>query len=559
MRLLTEALCSTSKAQMATWGAPNMVAYGSESSLRAAQDREVLLTGENLTIDQVVAVARQFSKVSLSDEARVRVRAARDIVDHITDDELVYGLNTELGPLAHQLVPADRLEQYQISTIVGHAVAYGQLFETSSVRAMMLARANGMARAGVGVRGEIIDALIELLNKEVHPIVRAGGSIGQADLAEMSQIGLVLVGLGEAEYKGEIMPGDQALKAVGMKPLVLQVKEALGLISANGVTIGYGSIVIADAISVLDVFNLSAALSLEAFGANLSIIHPAAARLKPHPGHIRTSTRLRKLLQDSYLWKKGAARKLQDSLSFRCIPQVHGALDEACDHLRQSMEIELNSGGDNPIVSIEDGTIVSVGNFDVTNIAIAFDNLRVALVHVIRLANERLHKHLWSDFSALPTGLARPENPLTRLLPLARTCSSLTAEAQSLANPISLSYGSQLGEGVEDHGSMAPLAVKATARLIYVARRVAALELMISASAIDMRGNPLLGKGTQIAYEIVHAHPSLDANVWKTELERVVEAVSEGKLLYWANEAVTNTDIDEVKVAQAQIKQGEQS
>jgi histidine ammonia-lyase len=540
-----------------------MVAQGNESIIQPAQDREILLTGEDLTIDQVVAVARQYSKVSLSDEARSRVRAARDVVDSVTDDQLVYGLNTELGPFAHQLVPADRLADYQISTIVGHAVAYGPQFETSAVRAMMLTRANGMAKAGVGVRAEIIDALIELLNKEVHPIVRSGGSIGQADLAEMSQIGLVLVGLGEAEYKGQVMPGDSALAAAGISPMVLQVKEALGLISANGVTLGYGSIVIADALQTLDVFNLSAALSLEAFGANLSIIHPAAARLKPHPGHVRTSKHLRRLLQGSYLWNKGAARKLQDSLSFRCIPQIHGSLDEACDHLRQSMEIELNSGGENPIVSIEDGTIVSVGNFDVTNIAVAFDNLRVALIHVIRLANERLHKHLWSEFSALPTGLAKPENPLTRLLPLARTCSSFTAEAQSLAHPISLSYTSQLGEGVEDHGSMAPLAVKATARLVYLAQRVAALELMISASAIDMRGNPSLGIGTEIAYEIVHAHPSLDANVWKTELERVVEAVSDGKLLYWANEAVTNAaknlESQEGKVTQAGTKKGEQS
>lgn len=536
-----------------------MVAHDHDSEIIPMQDREVLLTGEDLTIDQVIAVSRQYSKVALSEEARERVCAARGIVDLITETELVYGLNTELGPLAHQPVPADRMAAFQLRTIVGHAVGYGPQFDTSAVRAMMLSRANGMAKAGVGVRPETIDALIELLNRGVHPIVKAGGSIGQADLAEMSQIGLVLVGLGEAEYKGEVLPGDQALAAAGLEPLVLQVKEALGLISANGVTTGYGSIVISDAIRVLDTFNLSAALSLEAFGANLSIIHPAAARLKPHPGHTRTAACLRRLLQDSYLWKKGSARKLQDSLSFRCIPQVHGALDEACTHLRQSMEIELNSSSDNPIVSIEDNTIVSVGNFDVTNIAIGFDNLRIALAHVIRIANERLHKHLWSDFSALPTGLAKPENPLTRLLPLARTCSSFTAEAHSLATPISLSYGSQLGEGVEDHGTMAPLSVKATARMIYLAWRVAALELMISASAIDMRGNPSLGKGTEVAYGIVHAHPSLDANVWKTELERVVEAVSEGKLLYWANEAVSNLEPESQnhKVSQTRTKKGE--
>ncbi len=293
-----------------------MVAHEHESDIIAAQDRVVLLTGEDLTIDQVVAVARQHSRVALCVEARGRVHAARGIVDLITESELVYGLNTELGPLAHQPVPADRMAAFQLRTIVGHAVGYGPQFDTSAVRAMMLSRANGMAKAGVGVRAETIDALIELLNRGVHPIVKAGGSIGQADLAEMSQIGLVLVGLGEAEYKGDVMPGDQALAAAGLEPIVLQVKEALGLISANGVTTGYGSIVISDAISVLDIFNLSAALSLEAFGGNLSIIHPAAARLKPHPGHTRTARCLRRLLQDSYLWKKGQLENYKTHFRF---------------------------------------------------------------------------------------------------------------------------------------------------------------------------------------------------------------------------------------------------
>ena len=166
--------------------------------------------------------------------------------------------------------------------------------------------------------------------------------------------------------------------------------------------------------------------------------------------------------------------------------------------------------------------------------------MRIASGPGSKLANERIHKQLWSDFSALPTGLAKPEIPLTRLIPLARTCSALSAEGFALSHPVSLTYRSQLGEGVEDHASMAPLSVHTTARLINVARRVATLELMISACAIDLRGDPSLGAGTEIAYEIVHAHPTLDANVWKTEIERVFEAVSGGQLLYWINDAITN-------------------
>jgi len=499
----------------------------------------VQITGDSLTIEQVIAVARHFKPVAVSHTARQRVRAARDVVDKmIAGGEVIYGLNTELGPLSDQRILASNFQQFQISTLIGHAVAYGEQLGTSVVRAMMLARANGMARGGVGVRVEIIEALAGLLNKEVHPIVKGGNSVGQADLSEMAQIGLVLVGLGQAEYRGEVMSGKLALETAGLSALDLQAKEALGLISANGVTIGEGSIVIADAMAVLDNFNISAALALEAFGANLSIIHPVAAKMKPHPGHRRTSDRLRQLLKNSYLWTKGSARNLQDPLSFRCIPQVHGTLDEACHNIRELMEIELNSGADNPIVSVEDEVIVSVGNFDVTSVAVAFDCLRLALTQVINLANERIDKQVWSNFSALPTGLAKPEAPLTRLIPLTRMCSALTAEAYSFAVPVSLSYRSQLGEGVEDHASMAPLAVKQTARLLEIAKRIAAIELMIAASALELRGNPVLGVGTEIAYEIVHAYPAFDANVWATEIERVVQAVSANQLTYWINEVV---------------------
>lgn len=509
---------------------------------RLQQPGQVVVTGEDLTIDEVIAVARHAAPVSLSDSARARVNQARKVVDAVAESaEQVYGLNTELGPLFDMRVSPEEMGQFQFATIVGHAVSYGKQLRTSYVRAMMLVRVNGMARGGTGVRVEVLEAVIALLNEGVHPVVKAGGSVGQADLAEMSQIALVVVGLGEAEYRGEVMKGADALAAAGLAPLLLQPKEALGLISANGYSLGRGSLVLHDAIEMAETYNLAAALSLEAYGANLSILHPIAARMKPHPGHVAVAERLRSLLAGSYLWKKGSARKLQDSLSFRCIPQVHGVLWETCAALRKTLEIELNSGADNPIVSVEDGTLVSTGNFDVTNLAVAFDTLKVALIQVIRMSNERLHKHLWSSFSELPTGLARPDAPNSRLLPLSRTCSALTAEANTLASPVSLTYGSQLAEGMEDYASMAPGAVATTGRLIHIARQVAALELMISASAIDMRGKPQLGVGTDTAYEIVHAYPMLDANVWNSEIPRVVEAITSGHLNHWVEDALNGT------------------
>lgn len=513
----------------------------------------VLISGENLRLDQIISVCRRRARVRLCGDARERVNKHRDIVNRMmSGTEPVYGLNTDLGAFAHQNVPAEKLEEFQISTIEGHAVGYGDRLDTSVVRAMMLTRANSMAKGSAGVRAEVIDAIIELLNREVHPVVKAGGSVGESDLHEMSQIALVLLGLGRAEFQGIEMSGEEALAAAGLERLRLQAKEGLSLISSNGFTVGFGSIVIADAMALLEVFNVSAALSLEAFGANLSILHPIVAKMKPHPGHLKVADSMRKLLAGSYLWKKGSARKLQDALSFRCIPQVHGALCEACDNIRQMLEVEVNAGSDNPVVSIEDEIILSTGNFDVTNLAIAFDNLKVAIVHVTRMANERIHKHLWNCFSALPTGLEKKENPLTRLTPLARACSSMSGEAYSLGYPASLSYNAQLCEGVEDYASMAPLAVTSTARLITVARQVAALELMIASAAVDLRGNPQLGIGTNIVYEIVHAHPALDAHVWNNEIARVIAAISDGNLHHWINDAISSIDESVTELARQQ-------
>ena len=354
----------------------------------------------------------------------------------------------------------------------------------------------------------------------------------------MAQIAQVLIGLGEAEYSGNRLSGAEALNQSGVTPLQLAPKEALALISANGVTLGLGSLVIDDATKVMHALELSAALSLEAFSGNLSILDASATKLKAHPGLIRVSSRLRQLLAGSYLWETGAARELQDPLSFRCIPNVHGAFDEALTRLKESMEIELNSASDNPLVNSDDETIVSVGSFDITNIAISFDTLRIAMIHVINLANERIQKLLWSEFSGLPTGLEREGNPLTRLITLGRSVAALAAHAQTLAIPASLACKAQIGEGIEDHASAAPLAVTKTAELVQVAEKVACLELLIATCAIELRNLDHLGKSTQNAFNFISSDHALQATNWNGVSERVLTAVKTGALLSDANAGV---------------------
>ena len=494
----------------------------------------ITLSGDGLTVDDVLAVARGRARVELDDGALLRVRAARDVVDRVlASGEAVYGLNTGLGSLARHRIPLEEIGAFSFATVADQVASYGRPLATDVVRAMIVSRANGMLKAGVGVRRELIEILVALLNLGIHPIVRMVGSVGQGDLSEMADIGKVLIGRGWAEYRGERMRGDEALARAGLEPIALGPKEALGLISSNGVTMGRGSLVLIDAADLIDSMQIAAALSFEAFAANLSVIHPAAGRARPHSGMQTAMSRLRELLEDSALWQPGAARNLQDPLSIRCVPQTHGALYDALSVARGLMETELNSAADNPLVLVDEGAIVSVGNFDVAALAMAFDYIRLGIAHAAQVANERVQKLLWRHFSGLPTGLAQHEGTTGGLRPLGRSFAALATEARFLANPVSLDYRGQLAEGVEDHASMAPLAVSTTSTLVSLAHRLVALELLIAAQAVDLRGGPdRLGAGTGRAYAVVreYAGTLTDETEWNADIEGMATLVGEGSL-----------------------------
>ncbi len=496
----------------------------------------IILSGDGLTVDDVLAVARAHTRVGLDPEALVRVRAAREVVDRVlASGESVYGLNTGLGSLSRHRIPLDEIGAFSFATVADQVSSYGRPLPTAVVRAMMVSRINGMLKAGVGVTRELIELLVALLNAEVHPVVRMLGSVGQGDLSEMADIGKVLIGRGWAEYQGETLAGAEALRRAQIEPITLGPKEALGLISSNGVTMGRGSLVLVDTADLIESMQIAAALSFEAFAANLSVIHPAADQVRPHSGQATASSRLRELLDESELWRPGAARNLQDPLSIRCVPQTHGAVYDALSVARGMMEIELNSASDNPLVLVDEGAIVSVGNFDVTSLAMAFDYVRLGIAHAAQVANERVQKLLWHHFSGLPTGLARQEGSTGGLRPLGRSFAAGASEARFLANPVSLDYHGQLAEGVEDHASMAPLAVSATSSLVSLVHRLVALELIVAAQAVDLRGGPeRLGAGTARAYAVVRefAGSLTDETEWNADVEGLAMLVGDGQLAH---------------------------
>jgi histidine ammonia-lyase len=493
----------------------------------------VVLTGNDLTVDQVVAVARHRAPVAVSAAALRQVVRAREVVERVlARDEPVYGLNTGLGSFAQYRISQDQMRRFSFSVVADQTLSYGRLLSTEVVRAMMLTRANGMAKAGVGVRRELVLLLVEALNRGVHPLVRELGSVGESDLAEMAEIGKVLIGVGRAEWQGTVLPGAEALAKAGLAPIELAPKEALALISANGLTLGRGALVLNDAADLADSLQIAAALSLEGFAGNLSVIHPGSARLSPQIGPNTAAARLRQLLDGSYLWHPNAARNLQDPLSFRCAPRIHGAFYDALAYVRGELESELNAANDNPAVLIEEEAIVSGGNFDMSALAMAFDLVRLAIANSVKVANERVQKMLWREFSGLPSALATEEGVTNGLKQIGRTCASIAAEARSLANPVSLDYVGQLAEGVEDYASMAPSAVRKTSELVALTHAMVMYELIVAGQAIEVGQRDPLGQGTEAALRVLRRHVPvlIDETRWAPDLEGFMELIANGRL-----------------------------
>jgi histidine ammonia-lyase len=456
----------------------------------------ITLNGSDLTVTQVVAAARHGETVALAPEALAAMRRSRAIVqDVLAGGEPVYGLTTGVGERkAYLLDPAAR-QRFNHRLVLNHRIAQGDAAPADVVRGAMLCLANSYATGVTGVRPELAEMIVTLLNEGFAPPVRRLGSIGQGDLGPMA---------------------DLAHGLITRSGFEVAENEGLALVSSNAFTTAWACLATADAEALLAVFDVAGALDLEAFGANVTCLHPVIEQIRPFPGLAATLHQLRLLLAGSYLWQPGAARFLQDPLTFRCLPQIHGAARDALGYVMSILQIELNSSQSNPVVvpatngpghepGKEQGRIVSVGNFDIGHLAAALDFLRIALAPVVTSANERAVKLLQAPYSGLPAGLAAGAgSPDDALAELAVAGQAITVEARTLAHPVSYELASSVkGEGIEDRATMAPLSARRLADMIALSARVVAIELVVAAQAIDLRAPGQLGLGTGRAYRMI--------------------------------------------------------
>jgi len=467
------------------------------------------------SIADVVAVARHGASVELAEPVYARIAAARAVVLRLGGaDAPIYGVNSALGANTGQRLDAADLGDYQRRAILARAVAVGPAYDSASVRAMLVARIAGMAAGGSGVSQHVLDALVAMANRRVHPVVPRFGSIGVADLPQLSHLALPLIGEGRAEVDGTTLSGGDALRRVGLTPVTLGPKDGLALISANAATIGRAALVIDDALQLAAAWRTAIALSLEGFRANLSPLDARAVGARPAPGQVEAAAQLRALLDGSALLASHAARRVQDPLSFRVVAQVQGSLQAALASVRDLVEMELGSAAESPLVIAADDVMLSNGNFHLPALAVALDAAAIALAQSTSLAAERVIRFMSPAFTDLPLQLTRHGPAHSGFATLQKTVTALWSEIRMRANPASLDF-LPVSEGAEDHATMALGAVERLADMLERIRYVVGIELLVAAQAIDLHAVPsdALGAGTRAARACVRdVVPMLDGD-----------------------------------------------
>jgi histidine ammonia-lyase len=492
------------------------------------------LTGQPLSLSEIAQVAYGQMPVAVAPSAHAGIQASRKVIEEIVArGGVVYGVSTGFGKLSDVHVPADELRQLQLNLVRSHACGIGRPLSIPEVRAMMLLRANVLALGLSGIRLEVIELLCELVNRGVNPFIPEKGSVGASgDLAPLAHLSLTLIGEGEAFYEGELLPGSDALKKAGLRPVVLEAKEGLALLNGTQAMHAVGGLAVFRAKRLARVADVAGAMSLEALKGTPTAFDPRIHNARPHPGQQAVAEHLRHLLRDSEIRQSHLAGdpRVQDAYSLRCMPQVHGAVRGALAHCENVLEIESASATDNPLVFAETGDVLSGGNFHGAPLALALDYAAIATTDLMSISERRTDRLVNPDSSeGLPPFLSPHAGTHSGFMILHVAAVALLNEAKGLAHPASVDNLPTSG-GKEDHVSMGMTAALKLRTIVENAEHVLAIELLSAAEGIEFRRPLKAGAGVEQAYERVRAiSEAVDADrSMSADIARVAAAIREG-------------------------------
>ena len=507
----------------------------------------ILITGHTLTLEELAAVCRENAPVALSPEAKQRILESRQVVDMLVDEAaVVYGITTGFGKFSDVTITQDECKQLQRNLIVTHAVGAGEPFPRDVARGIMLLRVNNLAKGFSGTRLELVETLVAMLNRGVTPVIPQKGSLGASgDLAPLSHMVLPMLGLGQAEYEGEVLPGDVAMARAGIPTVELVAKEGLALINGTQAMTSVGALAVYDAIRLMKTADIAAAMSFEANRGVKDALDPRVHAVRPHDGQMKTAANLRNLLLGSGNVTYQGEVRVQDGYSLRCVPQVHGASQDAINYVKSKVEIEMNAVTDNPIIFKETMEGISGGNFHGQPMALAFDFLGIALSELANISERRLERLVNPNIGNFPAFLVKKGGLNSGFMIVQYSAAALVSENKVLAHPASVdSIPSSAGQ--EDHVSMGTIAARKAAEILGNVRRVLAMELMCACQAVDLLGGQeKLGKGTAPAYRAIRAVCDTleDDRPLYEDINRCEAVIQDGSLLRAVEEAAGEIEL----------------
>lgn len=509
------------------------------------------LNGNSLTLEDLHDVVYERRPVMLEPDARIAVEQARELVEElVASDRVAYAITTGVGQLSDVRIPHEQVCELQLNLVRSHCVGVGEPLPEAETRAMILLRANSLAKGFSGVRPVVIDTLCEMLNRGVHPVIPSQGSVGASgDLAPLAHLAQGLIGEGEVTFENRRIPASEALKTAGIKPLVLAPKEAISLMNGTQAMLAVGSLALLEAEALADSADVIAALSLDALKGTVVAFDERIHQARPHPGQIAVAANLRRMLEgeDAIRESHRACGRVQDAYSLRCIPQVHGAVRDTLDHCRQVFETEMDSAVDNPLVFLHpkaigapqplltqttDGDIISGGNFHGEPLAFALDFLAIALSALAGISERRTERMVNPTLSeGLPAFLAPGAGLNSGFMMAQVTAAALVSENKVLAHPASVDSITTSGNK-EDYVSMGMTAALKLMRVVQNTRRVLAIEALAAAQAIDFLLPLKTSRRGQQAHSAIRA-VSATVNHDRTlapDIERVAVIIASGAL-----------------------------
>jgi histidine ammonia-lyase len=496
---------------------------------------QIHMSMDDITLDDLVSISRQGATVQLSKESQKRINNARELIEQwIQEEKTIYGVTTGFGALSDVPISRKDTRQLQENILMSHAAGVGDIFDQEIVRAVMVLRIKDLAKGHSGIRLETVHHLITILNRGVCPVVPEKGSVGASgDLAPLAHLSLVLIGQGEAFYKGRRISGLEALKQCGLEPIRLEAAEGLALINGTQVMTAIGALSVYDALELSKLTDIAAAMSLEVLMGSRMEFDPRIHQVRAHPGQAAAANNMYRITRNSdIVTSHKDCCRTQDAYTLRCSPQVHGASKDAIAYVKKVVETEMNASTNNPLIFPESREFLLGGNFHGQPVALAMDFLCIAVSEFANISERRIERLVNPKLSGLPAFLVSDGGLNSGFMIAQYTAASLVSENKVLAHPACVD-SIPTSANKEDHVSMGTISSRKCREVVKNSENVIAIELLCGAQALDLFTNVKPGEGTLAAYTVIRnavSHLEKD-RILSKDIDTIKQLMRSGKIL----------------------------